>query len=174
MTRRILGILAIILALAMALPASAALTVVQQWAPTSQGVWPAAKGTVWAKTAVTSIVGVSTTATVTMASTTGMTNGDQVYIQGSSISADNGFQTVAALTGTTWTFTTASTAARTGTITAQDFTYEAAAGWGTMFTQNGIQGTGVGAGTGASAGLAAFQTWAYGARASSSDTSAPG
>lgn len=44
MTRRILGILAIILALAMALPASAALTVVQQWAPTSQGVWPAAKG----------------------------------------------------------------------------------------------------------------------------------
>lgn len=46
------------------------------------------------------------------------------------------------------------------------------AGWGTMFTQNGIQGTGVGAGTGASAGLAAFQTWAYGARASSSDTSA--
>ena len=62
MTRRILGILAIILALAMALPASAALTVVQQWAPTSQGVWPAAKGTVWAKTAVTSIVGVSTTA----------------------------------------------------------------------------------------------------------------
>jgi hypothetical protein len=72
--------------------------------------------------AVTSIVIVSTTATVTAASAHGYTIGDTLYvtIAGASISALNGVQLVTVTTTTAFTFVTAASGSVTGTITYLD------------------------------------------------------
>jgi hypothetical protein len=61
----------------------------------------------------------STTATATMADTTGLTNDDSVIIAGATPAAYNGTYTIAGLTATTFTYTFAGgTSPATGTITA--------------------------------------------------------
>ncbi len=65
--------------------------------------------------AVTLTSGTGTLATYTVASTTGLTTGEQVVITGSSVAAYNGTFNIIVASGTTFTTTSTGTAASTGT-----------------------------------------------------------
>lgn len=72
--------------------------------------------------AVTSLVYSGGVVTATVASTAAMTTGDTVRIQGSSKGEDNQYHNVTVASGTTFTYTSATSGARTGTIKYEDYT----------------------------------------------------